>query len=192
MSASRASRASRNSWSTPSKGPARTETRLAAGSTASYSPVSATNTARRTTQMREAGVAALPQPGEETSERVLDALQRPAAHVGRIGAVAERVVGADGREAILLVEAGDGLACEAPSVAELLQGGVVEQALALQPLFEQPVLGPRRLELLAIRQDHVTRPENMWNGLSLLQTAINPKRRSTRIAKGMRQGQRTA
>jgi hypothetical protein len=71
--------------------------------------------------------------------------------------VAFRVVGADDGEALLLVEAGEGLAPEPPGVAALLQGGVVEQALTLQRLGEEAVLGGGRLSFCWYVR--ITRPE---------------------------------
>lgn len=76
--------------------------------------------------------------------------------------MAKRVVGANDGEALLLVESGDRPAVEPPGVAVLLQRGIVEQALALQPLFEQPVLSPRRPELLAVRRDHAAKLD-IWD-----------------------------
>jgi hypothetical protein len=127
----------------------------------------------------EAGLAALLHPAEEAGKRVLDALQRPPAHIHWIGAVAVGIVGTDDGEALLLIDAGDRLARQTPSVAPLLERGVVQEALPLQPLVEQTVLGRGRPKLLAVRQDHTAKLEQMRNTSRPKRTLINPKRRRT-------------
>ena len=67
-------------------------------------------------------------------------------------------------EALLLVEAGDRLALQAPGIATLLERGVAQQAPPLQPLVEQAVLGLGQPELLAIRQDHAAKLERTRKG----------------------------
>lgn len=55
-----------------------------------------------------------------------------------------RIIRPDDSEALLLVEACDGVAAEPPRVAPLLQGGVVGISLSLQMLGQEPMLSSER------------------------------------------------
>ncbi|MER2265842.1 hypothetical protein [Methylobacterium oxalidis] len=113
---------------------------------------------------------------KEAGEGIFDApLERQAAHVDRIGAVAVRILGADENEALLLVEAGDGVAGEAPRVAPLLAGAVGELALPFQPLGQEPVLSGGWPHHLPVGQDHTAKAGSELKQVRPPTAATHPK-----------------
>ncbi len=86
-----------------------------------------------------------------------------------------RVIGADDGQRLLLIEPGDRLPLEPPGVAVLLERGVVQLALPLQPLVEQTVLRPGRAQLLAVCQDHSATLRNEARTRPAVVPIINPK-----------------
>jgi hypothetical protein len=111
------------------------------------------------------GLAASAHAREEAGGGVLEPLERPASHVDRIGSVDVRVIRSDDGEAILLVEAGDGLASRRSCRARA----------AAQALSQEPSLSSGRMELLPIGQDHAAKSGTKREHVNPLWPISSPK-----------------